>query len=352
MNAAAADLRAHVRAHAENRPGVYRMLGENGEVIYVGKSVRVRTRLLSYFRAAPGEKAAEIVAHAHRIEWDYVPNEFGSLLLEFRQIKRWRPRFNVEHKRDRQYGFLKLTRDAAPKLLLASDVLPDGALYYGPFRGRERLREAIREISDLLELRDCANHTPIRFADQPDLFDYSATPLCLRADLKRCLAPCAARCTRAQYTGQVRLARRFLEGNADRPLAILHDRMQQAAERLDFEYAASLRDRAARLEAVRNELVALRETVAGRTFLYPVPGHAGEDRVYLIRKGAVAEDFAAPRDGEGWEELTAHARTLVERTPSAALHVRPHEVPELLLVARWFRLHPEERERVIPVRRS
>src|SRR5688572_11829546 len=92
------NLRADVRARAENRPGVYRMIGPSDEVLYVGKSIRVRTRLLSYFRAERGEKAAEIVGHAHRIEWEYVPSEFAALLHEFRLIKRYRPPYNVEHK--------------------------------------------------------------------------------------------------------------------------------------------------------------------------------------------------------------------------------------------------------------
>jgi excinuclease ABC subunit C len=328
------------------------MLGPSDELLYVGKSIRVRTRLLSYFRAARGEKAAEIIAHTKRIEWEYVPSEFGALLLEFRQIKRWRPLYNVEHKRDRQYCFIKLTSDAAPKLLVTASVIADGALYYGPFRGRARVTEAVRELSDLLELRDCASRTPIHFADQPDLFDYTAAPLCIRAELRRCLAPCAGRCTEAQYAGQADLARRFLEGEADRPLAILHDRMRRAAERLDFEYAGTLRDRAARLEAVRNELVALRGSVAGSTFLYPVAGYDGEDRVYLVRRGAIVMEFPAPEAPLEWERLTHRAREILDLSGPDALHVHPREAPEILLIARWFRLRPEERERVLPIDRS
>lgn len=345
-------LREHVRGHAENRPGTYRMLGPGGELLYVGKSIRVRTRLLSYFRAARGEKAAEIIAHTHRIEWDYAPSEFAALLQEFRQIKRWRPVYNVEHKRDRQYCFIKLTNDAAPKLLIVGQVIGDGALYYGPFRGRARVAAAIRELGDLLELRDCAARTPLRFADQPDLFGHTSDPLCIRAELRRCLAPCAGRCTAAEYAAQADLARRFLEGDADRPLAILHERMQQAAERLDFEYAGALRDRAARLAEVRDDLVYLRGSIAGGTYLYPVPGHDGDDRVYLIRRSLIVEEFAAPSTDEGWERLHARAAELLTHSGPDRHNLHPHEAPEILLVARWFRRHPEERERLLPVGRQ
>src|SRR5690625_2474830 len=215
--------------------------------------------------------------------------------MELRQIKRWRPVYNVEHKRDRQYCFIKLTREAAPRLLIVSTVARDGARYYGPFRGRARVREAVRELSDLLELRDCAGPTPMRFADQPDLFGHVESPLCIRAELARCLAPCAALCTEAVYLERVDLARRFLEGDADRPVRILEDRMRQAAERLQFEYAASLRDRAERLEAVRRELQALRGSEVGTSILYTVPGHDGDDRVYLLRRGLIVGEYAAPR---------------------------------------------------------
>lgn len=88
-------LLATVRADCENRPGTYRMIADNDRVIYVGKSRRVRTRLLSYFRAkGRRNKAARILRHAVRIEWEYAPNEFSALLNELRLIKRYRPHFN------------------------------------------------------------------------------------------------------------------------------------------------------------------------------------------------------------------------------------------------------------------
>ncbi|HEX7117165.1 MAG TPA: UvrB/UvrC motif-containing protein [Longimicrobiales bacterium] len=341
-----AELRAHVREHARDRPGVYRMLGPSGEVLYVGKSVRVRTRLLSYFRARRGEKAAEIVGHAHRIEWDYVPNEFAALLTELRQIKRWRPVYNVEHKRDRQYCFIKRTREAAPRLLLAGDVANDNALYFGPFRGRARVRDAIRELSDILELRDCRGSTPMRFADQLDLFGRDDPPGCYRGEIRRCLAPCAGRCTRSAYLERVDHACRFLEGSADEPLLALQERMHQAADRLQFEYAAELRDRATRLENVRKELLALRGTLQTLTHVYRVPGHDGDDRLYLIRRGLVCAEFSWPRTAEERSRVADAIRVALDGFDPAPLRVEPHQAAEILLVARWFRLHPAERDRL------
>src|SRR6476469_10257888 len=94
-------MRERVKADATDRPGVYRMIAAGGEVVYVGKSKRVRTRLLSYFRCAyPEEKGARILREAEVIDWDYTPSEFAALLQELRLIKQYRPRLNVAMKRD------------------------------------------------------------------------------------------------------------------------------------------------------------------------------------------------------------------------------------------------------------
>ena len=114
------ELRTVVRRQAEDRPGVYRMVSENGAVVYVGKSKRLRTRLMSYFRAVfPDDKGARIVREASTIEWSYVPSEFAALLEELRQIKRLRPRFNYAMKRDgRNYAFVAISREPAPRLVV------------------------------------------------------------------------------------------------------------------------------------------------------------------------------------------------------------------------------------------
>ncbi|MGQ0561103.1 MAG: UvrB/UvrC motif-containing protein [Gemmatimonadota bacterium] len=342
----AVELRDRVRKLAENRPAVYRMLGPSEEVIYVGKSVSLRSRLLSYFRADRGEKATEIISYTRRILWDYVPNEFAALLTEMRLIQRWRPLFNVEHKRDRNYCFIKLTRDEAPRLLMTPQVISDGAEYYGPFHGRAMVRDVLREVSDALELRDCAPSVQLRFADQMDLFSAAHTPKCIRGDVHKCLAPCAGRCTRSEYQGRVLEARKFLKGDVQKPLAVLNQRMQQAAERMQFEYAAQLRDRAWRLEEARHELMAARSSIEALTFLYRVPGNNGEDRYYVIRRGAIKAEGSAPRNAQEGEALRERAKQLLIKRDLRTT-VTPHEVAEVLLVARWFRQRPAELEKVI-----
>jgi excinuclease ABC subunit C len=337
-------LRADVRARAENRPGVYRMLGPRGEVLYVGKSVRVRTRLLSYFRSPRGDKAAEIVSHTHHVDWEYVPSEFAALLLEMRLILAHRPVYNVQHKRNRAFCFLKLTREAASRVRVAFEVRDDGSWYAGPFRGVGRMREVAREVADLLELRDCAARTPMRFADQLDLFGREETPLCLRADLGRCLAPCAGRCTRTEYRARTEVARRFLLGDAEAPLNRLRQRLEAAAERLQFEYAATLRDRLVRLELARDELAERRGAIDALTFVYQPEALHGDAQVYVVRRGLVSAELTAPCNAHERAQVAARASALFHRAPRDDL--RPAQAAEILLLARWFRLHPEEEERV------
>lgn len=344
-------LREQVRA-AQNRPGTYQMLREDGEIVYVGKSKQIRTRLLSYFRAREDEKAYRIVREAHALAWEYEPSEFAALLRELALIKRFRPRLNVQLKRDGRYSFLKLSPGPAPKLFVVRAVSDDAGTYFGPFRGGTRIEEAVRQLNDLLGLRDCSLSTPMRFADQSDLFAFEATPRCHRFELQLCVGPCAGLCTETEYHRRVALARAFLDGDADEPLRWLNERMIQAAERWDFEYAARLRDRAGRLETLRDEFSRLREALDSLSFLYMVPGYDAEDRIYLVRRGTVRATLRAPRSAADRRSLAC----LVEQhfgvpEPGGTL-VPKHQVDEILLLARWFRCNPEERRRTHPPERS
>jgi len=196
-----ADMRATVKAGAADRPGIYRMLSSTGEVVYVGKSKQVRTRLLSYFRCAyPEDKGARILREANAIDWEYEPSEFAALLQELRLIKRFRPRLNVKMKRDgTHYAFIKITRGAAPKLaVVRGPSADDASVYYGPFVGAQRIEEALRELSDVLMLRDCKSDMKMHFSDQQELFQLGArTPGCIRYEIGKCLGPCVAGCSAA-----------------------------------------------------------------------------------------------------------------------------------------------------------
>ena len=346
-------MRSLVRESAADRPGIYRMLSSSGEVLYVGKSKRVRTRLLSYFRCSyPEEKGARILREAESIDWEYTPSEFAALLRELRLIKTYRPRLNVAMKRDGlHYAFIKMTRGAAPKLAVARGPSADDAsVYYGPFVGAQRMEEALRELSDVLMLRDCKSDMKMHFSDQGELFQLTPrTPGCIRYEIGKCLGPCVGGCSTSQYNERVAMARAFLDGSNDGPIEVLRKKMEEASENLLFERAAAYRDKLNRLEVLREQFGRLRFAVEKLSFVYTVPGHEGEDRVYVVKRGVVRAELEKPRST--WQR--GKLKRLVEdifgdrEKPSSV--VPTHEIDELLLLSSWFRRFPKEMGRTKPV---
>ena len=321
------------------------MLGADEQPLYVGKSVRVRTRLLSYFRAPAGEKTANLIRETKKIHWEYVPNEFSALVHEMKLIQRWQPRFNVQHKRKRAYAFVKLTREQAPRIVPVTRVVPDDSLYFGPFPAVGRVGHNVRELAHSLGLRDCPGSTPIYFDDQLELFNRGRAPLCLRAELGTCLAPCSGGTTGDAYQSRVNVTRRFLEGRTREPVTTLERNMEEAVARLDFEYAGRLRDRIDRLRDFQERLAAFRGRVESLTFLYRVTGFAGNDRLYLIRRGRIRREFAYPTSKRARARIAKAVEHVYRRTERGPAALKPREASEILLVARWFELRPKELER-------
>lgn len=342
-------MRSTVRAGAADRPGIYRMLSGDGEVLYVGKSKCVRTRLLSYFRCAyPEDKGARILRSAESIEWEYTPSEFAALLTELRLIKRFRPRFNIAMMRDaRHYSFIKLTKGPAPKLLVVRGPSGEEAgIYYGPFVGAQRVGEALRELNDALMLRDCRSDVKMFFSDQNELFQLSPrTPGCIRHEIAKCLGPCVGGCSSAQYDEKVMLARAFLDGSDDGPLDMLRAQMERLSADMEFERAAVYRDKLERLESLREQFGRLRFAVENLSFVYTVPGHEGEDRVYLIRRGVVRAELEKPKSTKDRRGLKRLVEDIFSHNEKPSASVPTHEIDELLLLSSWFRKFPDEMRR-------
>ena len=340
-------LREKVCAEAEDRPGVYRWLGADGRILYVGKSVKLRSRLLSYFREDRG-KAARMVSEAEDVSWDLKPNEFAALIREMRLIRAWQPEYNVQHRRDRRYGFIKITREPAPRLVPASRVRSDGATYYGPFAQTGWLARAVHDLSLATGLRDCPGHTPIHFGDQLDIFSAGRVPRCIRADTGTCPAPCAGRCTTAEYGRRLHLARAFLEARSRAPLARLADCAKAAAADLRFEYAATIHDRMETLERLWKHLSGFRGRVENLNLVYPVSGYDGDDRIYLIRRGRPCAELPWPKSDRArrrTDEVVGEVFRPVASDRDGKLDA--DAAAEVLLTLSWFNRHRRERERAM-----
>lgn len=345
-------LRELVKAGTQDRPGTYRFMGNEGTVLYVGKSKQLRTRLLSYFRAEwPHDKGARILWRAARIEWEYHPSEFAALLRELRLIKQLRPRYNWMMKRDaRHYCFVKLTPGIAPKLMVTRDASGDErGIYFGPYLSAGRVGDALRELGDVLGLRDCGNEVRMHFRDQAELpvLATPRTPGCIRHEIGKCLGPCVAAVTEQAYTTQLRLARAFLDGSSDGPLDDLEARMQAHSDALEFERAAHMRDKLRRLELLRIQLEKLRFAVETLTFAYPVTGHGGETRIYLVKRGTVRADLNVPVTRRDQLEYAEWSRRIFDATDRPTRQVQTHEIDELLLLSSWFQRNPAEFARTL-----
>jgi excinuclease ABC subunit C len=226
------------------------------------------------------------------------------------------------------------------------------ALYYGPFLGAMKVSESVRELSDVLGMRDCTLDKKMRFSDQRELFQVGPrTPGCLRYEVKKCLGPCIAAVSSRDYMERVGLARAFLDGTDDGPIETLRAEMTSSSDRLEFERAASYRDKLHRLEALRVQFGRLRFAVESLSFVYTVPGNDGKDRVYAIRRGRVRAEMDAPSNPI---EASAMDEVLgaIFGDKTDGMQVPSHEVDELLLLSSWFQRFPHELDRTRRVERA
>jgi excinuclease ABC subunit C len=361
-------LRALVRQGVENRPGVYRMLGPTGTVIYVGQSRVLRTRLLSYFRAkGRRNKAARILRHAFHIEWEYTNTEFGALLRELRLIKQYRPHFNTMMVMDEwPRAYVALTGGTVPGLrVVARSDDPSAVALFGPFRRVARVRDAVRALAEATGMRDCTLEDTVRGAGanrgsalwfstdptaKPKSSARSRAPGCLRHDLGTCAGPCIGAGNPLLYREAANDIRTFLEGRSDVPVRLLEDAMQQAAEDLAFEKAGVLRDRLELVRWLHERVQHFHANVDRLTFRYHAFGHADTEWVYLIRRGTVRAEVRAPSTDDERAAFDALVTRVYEGADPSGADVPTHDLDEFYLVASWFRRRPEEKKRARAVR--
>ncbi|MGE0553177.1 MAG: nuclease [Gemmatimonadales bacterium] len=343
-------LRQRVRALAENRPGIYRMVDAAGRVLYVGKAKRVRNRVLSYFRARyPDDKAARILAAASNITWDYVPSEFAAHLAELREIRRHRPPFNLQMNRRRRAAFVVVTMESAPKLLVTSSTSRRDVLFFGPFTSPGRVGGGVRVLNDLLGLRDCKDRMPAVYSGQGDLFEPPRQAACPRFDFGTCAGPCAGLVSESAYQERVTAAIHFLGGYSLRPVERAIQMMEAAAAREDFEAAARWREKFEQLEWLIAAGARARAAIQLLTFVYRDTGELGDERAHLIRHGLVRASYPFPTTPIEREAFRAVVEAeLREPLPPAGL-LDAATLDEMLLVMSWFRRHPEHLRRTEPL---
>ena len=226
-------------------PGVYIMLDEHNEVIYVGKAKKLKNRVSSYFHGEHLPKVAAMVEKVADFNVIVAGSEFEALVLENSLIKRHKPHYNILLKDDKGYPFIRVDlKSEYPTMSIASRAGKDGARYFGPFGGRSQTREIISTISKALLLPDCSRKFPR---------DIGKERPCLNYHMGSCAGWCLRDSDPEDYRARMRQAVLILDGKSNELMEDLRTAMEQAAEELRFERAAEIRDRLRAIEGLANK---------------------------------------------------------------------------------------------------
>ena len=225
-------------------PGVYIMRNKDDKVIYVGKAVKLKNRVSQYFQdtASHSPKTRVMVSHIHHFDVIVAASEFEALVLECSLIKRHSPKYNILLKDDKGYPYLRLNmKDVYPKIELVSKIANDGAEYFGPYGGRSVTHSVMEAIRLTLKLPGCSKQFPRDIGkDRP----------CLNYHMNQCAGWCQPSVSCTEYRIRMEQARQLLKGNYKEVAEQIKQQMLAAADELDFELAASLRDRLKAVETL------------------------------------------------------------------------------------------------------
>lgn len=223
-------------------PGVYIMKDRTGKIIYVGKAKKLYNRVNQYFVGTHAPKVQRMADQISDFDYIVAPSETQALILENNLIKLHRPKYNILLKDDKSYPYLALDKTLPwPRLELCRKRERDGKVYFGPFASGKTVRDIKRQTEQLFGLVTC--------------IPKKGTKPCLSADMGHCCAPCSGKVSRVAYAARVEKALDFLKGDYKKTLQELKEEMMQAAERLEFEKAAALRDRIGSIEKLGEQQI-------------------------------------------------------------------------------------------------
>ncbi len=226
-----------------SHPGVYRMYDSADALLYVGKAKNLKNRVSSYFRSTGlSLKTKALVEQIARIEFTVTSSETEALLLEQTQIKRHRPPFNILMRDDKSYPYIFLSAGDYPQIEYSRGKKRKSGQYFGPYPNASAVKETLNLLQKVFRLRQCDDN----------FFSHRSRP-CLQHQIERCSAPCVELISKQVYQDDVERAVLFLKGRSVELLAELQQKMDQAAEKLDFELAARFRDQLIQLRKVQEQ---------------------------------------------------------------------------------------------------
>lgn len=295
-------------------PGVYIMHDHTGKIIYIGKAKALKNRVSQYFGSDKNhqEKVRRMVENVDHFEYIVTDSEFEALVLENSLIKQNQPKYNILLKDDKGYSYIRVSGGDWPRVSEAKQIADDGAEYIGPYMSSWSVKETIDAARKIFKLPSCSRRFPQDFG--------KARP-CLNYYIQQCSAPCRGKMSKQEYQETFREAMEFIRGGSGSSVKILTQRMEEAADNLDFELAARLRDRLRAIEKVkeRQKVVASRAREQDVIAMAQSPRHTAfevfrfTDHSLTDRESFVTEGCAD--DAESRSEFIRRYYAMRDRIP-------------------------------------
>ncbi len=335
-----------------HKPGIYLMKDAQGTILYVGKAISLYNRVRSYFQesSALSPKNRSMVAKIEDIEFLVVKNEVEALVLESNYIKQYRPKYNVLLRDDKSYPYIKvsLTEDF-PRVYRVRSFQRDGNRYFGPYTNSGAVDSTLDLLNKLFAFRTCrydaSTWAPPRSGEPPSGWKQKLLPRpCTQYYIHRCIAPCVAYATREEYDAVIQQVILFLEGKHDEVVKTLQEQMQLAAENLNFEEAARIRDRIKAVERILEKQRVIH--TEGQDDQDVIALASGEDEtcalVFFFRSGKlVGREFfilQGTRDSSSGEVMSSFIQQFYESSPHVPAEMIVEAEPDdKLVVQSWLK---------------
>ncbi|MGH7906210.1 MAG: exonuclease domain-containing protein [Candidatus Binataceae bacterium] len=319
------------------KPGVYIMRNQRGEILYAGKARRLKSRVASYFNAGMGIKAktAELVSHVYQIDIEVTRSSLEAAIEEARIIRELKPPYNRMLKSAPATNFIKIDlMDPFPRLVVTPKFSRrDGVMCLGPFAGRQNLERGVRALSKMLGLRTCAGKLKT---------DENFSP-CIYGQIGRCAMPCNGSIGEDEYGARMRNALEFIRGRSGRLAGEMAQARDDAARSMRFEAANRYRRDLEAIVTLAARATRLSQVVTENNLVI-ITGEAGDRAAYVILGGRIALSIKLDADGA----CDVIPRFIAENYDRyRALPVRREELESMTIVARWLRERGSDEGRII-----
>ena len=291
-------------------PGCYLMKDAADQILYVGKAKNLKNRVRSYFRGAHDTKTTKLVSEIDHFETIITNSNKEALLLEINLIQQYKPPYNIRLKEGTMYPYLKITKERHPQLIITSNVTKDGGLYFGPFPNVGAATQTQQLLHRVYPLRRCGKNEK---------------RACFYYHLGQCIGPCDHEVTKDMYQQQIQKIKQFFNGDIQPIMTQLKDKMQAAAERLDFEQAADYRDQLQYIETtIERQIIMSQDYDNTDVFAYDFQRGWISIQVFMLRQGSILKREAAiyPAYTDPDEELT----TFIARFYQEENHLLPKAI--------------------------